>query len=72
MSDREVRHDVALPPPAQTREHDFDGAAADGSAYRKLFSGRYAHRILKGIGHNVPRAAPQAFADAVIEADHLY
>jgi pimeloyl-ACP methyl ester carboxylesterase len=56
--------------PTITIASDFDGAAANGSAYRKLFSGRYAHRILKGIGHNVPAEAPKAFADAVVEVDH--
>ena len=53
--------------PAITISSDFDGAAADGSGYRGQFSGRYSHRILDGIGHNVPQEAPQAFADAVIE-----
>jgi pimeloyl-ACP methyl ester carboxylesterase len=55
--------------PAITISSDFDGAAADGSGYRAKFSGKYSHKILKGIGHNVPQEAPQAFADAVIEAD---
>jgi pimeloyl-ACP methyl ester carboxylesterase len=55
--------------PTITISSDFDGAAADGAAYARKFSGRYAHKILKGIGHNVPQEAPQAFADAVIEAD---
>jgi pimeloyl-ACP methyl ester carboxylesterase len=48
---------------------DFDGAAADGTSYRKQFSGKYSHRIFTGIGHNVPQEAPQAFAQAVIEVD---
>jgi len=48
---------------------DFDGSAADGRAYRDRFSGRYSHRLLKDIGHNVPQEAPQAFADAIIEVD---
>ncbi|HYS81910.1 MAG TPA: alpha/beta hydrolase [Anaeromyxobacteraceae bacterium] len=55
--------------PAITIASDFDGPAADGSAYRERFSGRYGHRILKGIGHNVPQEAPQAFADAVVAVD---
>jgi len=55
--------------PAITIASDFDGAAADGSAYRDRFSGRYSHRVLKDIGHNVPQEAPQAFAQAVIDAD---
>ncbi|MCQ8191330.1 alpha/beta fold hydrolase [Streptomyces rugosispiralis] len=42
-----------------------------GAAYRDKFSGPYAHRTLKGIGHNVPQEAPEAFAAAVLEADRL-
>jgi pimeloyl-ACP methyl ester carboxylesterase len=57
----------AITVPAITISSDFDGAAADGSGYRGKFSGRYSHKILDGIGHNVPQEAPQAFADAVIE-----
>jgi pimeloyl-ACP methyl ester carboxylesterase len=26
-------------------------------------------KILKGIGHNVPQEAPQAFAEAIVEVD---
>jgi pimeloyl-ACP methyl ester carboxylesterase len=55
--------------PAITIASDFDGAAADGTSYRKKFSGKYSHRIFKGIGHNVPQEAPQAFAQAVLEVD---
>ncbi|ONI74596.1 alpha/beta hydrolase [Kribbella sp. ALI-6-A] len=57
--------------PAITIGSDFDGAAADGSGYRNKFTGKYAHRVFEGIGHNVPQEAPQAFAQAVIDADHL-
>jgi pimeloyl-ACP methyl ester carboxylesterase len=53
--------------PTITIASDFDGPAADGSAYAKLFSGRHSHRILKGIGHNVPQEAPEAFAKAVLD-----
>ena len=49
--------------PAITTTTDFDGAAADGKSYAKHFLGKYSHRILKGIGHNVPQEAPQAFAE---------
>jgi pimeloyl-ACP methyl ester carboxylesterase len=55
--------------PAITIASDFDGAAADGTSYAKQFSGKYSHRIFKGIGHNVPQEAPQAFAKAVVEVD---
>jgi pimeloyl-ACP methyl ester carboxylesterase len=55
--------------PAITIASDFDGAAADGASYAKKFSGKYSHQILRGIGHNVPQEAPQAFADAVVDVD---
>jgi pimeloyl-ACP methyl ester carboxylesterase len=32
------------------------------------FSGAYSHRVLDGIGHNVPQEAPDAFAAAILEA----
>ncbi|MFB6778383.1 alpha/beta fold hydrolase [Streptomyces sp. NPDC056352] len=40
-----------------------------GTSYRSQFTGPYAHRTLKGIGHNVPQEAPKAFAEAVVEVD---
>jgi pimeloyl-ACP methyl ester carboxylesterase len=55
--------------PTITISSDFDGAAADGAAYRGLFSGKYSHRVLTGIGHNVPQEAPQDFADAIVDVD---
>ena len=57
--------------PTITIASDFDGAAADGTSYRKQFSGKYSHRILKGIGHNVPQEAPQAFAQAVVDVNRF-
>jgi pimeloyl-ACP methyl ester carboxylesterase len=53
--------------PTITIASDFDGAAADGRAYADRFSGPYSHRVLDGIGHNVPQEAPEAFADAILE-----
>jgi pimeloyl-ACP methyl ester carboxylesterase len=55
--------------PTITIASDFDGPAADGTAYAKQFSGKYSHRIFEGIGHNVPQEAPKAFADAVVAVD---
>jgi pimeloyl-ACP methyl ester carboxylesterase len=57
--------------PAITIGSDFDGAAVDGAPYRKRFAGPYAHRMLPGIGHNVPQEAPQAFAQAVADVARL-
>jgi pimeloyl-ACP methyl ester carboxylesterase len=55
--------------PTITLEGDANGAPhPDPSAYAKKFSGKYAHRLIKGgVGHNLPQEAPQAFAEAVIE-----
>jgi pimeloyl-ACP methyl ester carboxylesterase len=55
--------------PTITIASDFDGAAASGEAYAKKFTGKYSHRIFKGIGHNVPQEAPQAFAKAIVDVD---
>jgi pimeloyl-ACP methyl ester carboxylesterase len=65
---------AASPPiavPTITIGSDFDGPNKDGVSYRKMFTGPYSHRILDGVGHNVPQEAPQAFADTVIAADKL-
>ncbi|HEX9255693.1 MAG TPA: alpha/beta hydrolase, partial [Candidatus Angelobacter sp.] len=55
--------------PTITLEGDANGAPhPDASSYAKKFSGKYAHRIIKGgVGHNLPQEAPQDFADAVVE-----
>ena len=55
--------------PTITLEGDANGAPhPDPSAYAKKFSGKYAHRLIKGgVGHNLPQEAPQAFAEAIIE-----
>jgi pimeloyl-ACP methyl ester carboxylesterase len=57
--------------PTITLEGDANGAPhPDGSSYAKKFSGKYAHRIIKGgVGHNLPQEAPQAFAQAVVDVD---
>ena len=57
--------------PTVTLEGDANGAPhPEASAYAKKFSGKYAHRLIKGgVGHNLPQEAPRAFADAVIEVD---
>jgi pimeloyl-ACP methyl ester carboxylesterase len=55
--------------PTITMASEFDGPGADGKAYRHKFSGKYSHRILEGIGHNVPQEAPQAFAQAIVDVD---
>ncbi|MFD5091039.1 alpha/beta fold hydrolase [Amycolatopsis thailandensis] len=39
------------------------GPSAEGD--REYFTGSYDHRVLSGVGHNVPQEAPEAFAAAV-------
>jgi len=57
--------------PSITLEGDDNGAPhADGNAYASKFSGKYAHRVVKGgVGHNLPQEDPQAFAQAVVDVD---
>jgi pimeloyl-ACP methyl ester carboxylesterase len=57
--------------PTITLEGDANGAPhPDRSSYAKKFSGKYAHRLIKGgVGHNLPQESPQAFAKAVVEVD---
>jgi pimeloyl-ACP methyl ester carboxylesterase len=57
--------------PTITVASDFDGPSADGKGYRNKFSSRYSHRILKGIGRNVPQEAPRAFAQAIVDVERL-
>lgn len=40
-----------------------------GQTTASKFSGKHTHRILNGIGHNVPQEAPQPFAEAIMEVD---
>ena len=55
--------------PAITIGSDFDGAAADGKGYAAKFTGKHSHRILNGIGHNLPQEASEAFCQALVDVD---
>jgi pimeloyl-ACP methyl ester carboxylesterase len=59
--------------PTITLEGDANGAPhPDPESYARKFSGKYAHRtITGGIGHNLPQEAPQAFARAIVDVEHL-
>ena len=80
LADGERKYDEAekrlaqFPPiavPTITLEGDANGAPhPEPAAYAKKFSGKYEHRLIEGgVGHNLPQEAPQAFAQAVIDAD---
>lgn len=59
--------------PTITMEGDANGAPHPAAEdYAKRFTGKYEYRLINGgIGHNLPQEDPQAFAKAVIDADHL-
>ena len=79
LAEGEARYDAlerrlagapAIAVPTITLEGDANGAPhPDAAAYAGKFSGRYAHRVVPGVGHNLPQEAPRAFADAVIAVD---
>ncbi len=51
----------------------FDGAddgvrpAAPAAQHARFFTGPRSHRVIPGVGHNLPQEVPQLFADAVLE-----
>ncbi|MDO9253597.1 MAG: alpha/beta hydrolase [Hydrogenophaga sp.] len=69
----EVERRLAAQPvigvPAITLDGEADGVRppepAQANAHR--FAGPRSHRILPGVGHNLPQEAPRAFADAILE-----
>jgi pimeloyl-ACP methyl ester carboxylesterase len=63
---------AAQPPvtvPALTLDGADDGVRppADARLSASQFTGPRTHRIVPGVGHNLPQEAPRAFADAVLE-----
>ncbi|MFC8366275.1 alpha/beta fold hydrolase [Streptomyces griseorubiginosus] len=74
--DRYERLLAAQPPigvPTVTLDAALDPftAPGDGTSYRTHFTGPYLHRTIADIGHDLPQEAPTAFAQAVVDADHL-
>jgi pimeloyl-ACP methyl ester carboxylesterase len=69
--ERRLAQGPVISVPTITLEGDANGAPhPDASVYAKKFSGKYAHRVIKGgVGHNLPQEAPQAFAEAIIDVD---
>jgi len=63
----------AITVPTIALEGDANGAPhPQPEAYAKKFTGKYQFRLITGgAGHNLPEEAPQAFTQAVIDADHL-
>jgi len=63
----------AISVPTITLEGDANGAPhPSAEAYAKRYTGKYDFRLISGgVGHNLPQEAPQAFAQAIVDADHL-
>ncbi|WP_250475329.1 alpha/beta hydrolase [Caballeronia sp. GAFFF1] len=59
--------------PTITLEGDANGAPhPEPTSYKKKFGGKYQHRTIGGgIGHNLPQEAPDAFAEAIVQAAKL-
>jgi pimeloyl-ACP methyl ester carboxylesterase len=68
----DIERALAAQPTIGVPTFSLDGAADGVSAPREAaargrrFTGPFTHRILPGIGHNIPQEAPQDFTDAVL------
>lgn len=62
---------IEVPTITLDAERDPFTAPGNGASYRDRFTGKYEHRTLRGIGHNLPQEAPTAFAQAVVDVDHF-
>ena len=69
----EIEQRLAAQPPITVRSITFDGVddgvrpVAPASQHAHLFTGAREHRVVPGVGHNMPQEVPQVFADAVME-----
>ncbi|MEU6440627.1 alpha/beta hydrolase [Streptomyces sp. NPDC047046] len=68
-----LREQPKIVVPSVTLDGDADGVIpwTDGSGYAAHFTGPWKHHVVPDAGHNVPQERPDAFTDAVIEADAL-
>ena len=68
----EIERRLALQPVITVPTLTFDGAddgvrpPAPAAQHGHRFTGPRAHRVVPGVGHNLPQEAPQVFADAVM------
>lgn len=67
------RKPARVPQLARPLPSDANGAPPPlAEAYAKRFTGKYAYHLVSGgIGHNRPQEAPEAFVNAVLDAEHL-
>ncbi|MDR6886335.1 MULTISPECIES: alpha/beta fold hydrolase [Variovorax] len=67
--ERRLAAQPAISVPTITFDSLDDGVRppAEASAHEHRFSGQRSHRLVRGVGHNMPQEAPRIFADAVLE-----
>ena len=68
-----IEQRLAAQPPISVPTISFDGAddgvrpAAVAAQHARHFTGARSHRVVPGVGHNMPQEVPRVFADAVLE-----
>jgi pimeloyl-ACP methyl ester carboxylesterase len=68
-----IEKQLAVQPVITVPSITFDGAddgvrpPAPAAQHARFFTGPRSHRIVPGVGHNLPQEVPQVFADAVLE-----
>ena len=69
----DIERRLALQPAITVPSITFDGAddgvrpPATSAQHARHFTGPRSHRVIPGVGHNLPQEVPQVFADAVLE-----
>ncbi len=69
----EIERRLAAQPAITVPTITFDGAddgvrpPAPAAAHAHRFTGPRSHRVVPGVGHNMPQEVPRVFADAVLE-----
>lgn len=69
----DIERRLAAQPPITVPAITFDGMddgvrpPAEADVHAARFTGLRLHRLVPGVGHNMPQEAPQAFASAVLE-----
>jgi pimeloyl-ACP methyl ester carboxylesterase len=72
----EIERRLARQLPIRVPTISFDGAddgvrpPVEAAQHASRFTGPRSHRLVQGVGHNMPQEAPRVFADAVIELVH--
>ena len=69
----DIERRLATQPAITAPSITFDGAddgvrpVAPASQHARFFTGSRSHRVVPGVGHNMPQEVPQVLADAVME-----